>query len=158
MTTECQLVVLLDLAQSYGSVRRRAGSSESRRCPGSPGSWWETWGACEWWVPSGALALPHHGSQAAVTCPQTTGLAGASGRWAWDRHRGASGEDTCLPLPASPVTHTPGLRGLRAVGLQTTLWGGCFPSQLPPRREPSRVCRYPEMTFLAKWHLIVRMV
>ena len=97
-----------------------------------------------------------HGSRAAVTCPQTTGLAGASGSWAWDGRQGAVGRTPGSSTPHHP-SHPPRVSGAVGSGAADHLCGGCFPSQLPPRREPSRVCRYPEMIFLAKWHLIVRI-
>lgn len=53
------MMVLLDLAQSYESVRRHAESSESRRCQGSPlEADGRPRGRVSGGCPSGALALP----------------------------------------------------------------------------------------------------
>ena len=71
-----------------------------------------------------------HGSRAAVTCPQTTGLAGASGSWAWDGRRG-SGEDTWLQHPTSPITPPQGFRGCGQRGCRPPL-RGVLPLSAPP--------------------------
>lgn len=104
------MVVLLDLAQSCESVRRHAESSESRRCLGPP---------------LGADKRP--GGHVSGGCP--------SGALALSPT--AAGP---LQHPTSPVTHTPGPRGLRAAGLQTTVCWAFVPSA-PPHQPQGAIQR-----------------
>lgn len=163
-------MVLLDLAQSQREHTAKV-LGEQEVCPdprgagGRPGgrvSEEEAWVPRQsWWRPGGMGAV---GSIWHWPCPSRVFSAArpAPRPQAWLEPRvmglgpareGPVGEDTWLPPAASPATHTPGLPGCGQWGCRPpSKWG--FRSS--PTREPSRVCQYPETTFLAKMALIVR--
>ena len=96
-----------------------------------------------------------HSSWAAVTCPQTTGLAGALGSWAWDRRQRGQWGGHLAPAPRVTRHTPPRASGAAGSGAADHPLRGVLPLAAPPMQGAIQSVLVPGMTFLAKWHLIV---
>lgn len=91
----------------------------------------------------------------------TTGLAGASGSWAWDRrqrgqwggHLAPAPHITCHTHPRAAGAAGSGTADHRLLGVRPL--APPHPTPRPAAGSHPEMCWCPEMTFLAKWHLTV---